>query len=243
MMEDMSKHYSFEDLIHIVEVLRSEDGCPWDRKQTHESLKPCMMEEAAELISSIRIYEKTGNAENMCEELGDMMLQVVMHAQIAKEEQLFSLEDVIDEISAKMIRRHPHIFGNKDAAEGIEEVFANWDEIKRKEKEGKTWIESPLREVPKELPALTRAPKVLKKADKLYGIGKDYKENIRKLEKAVRELEELHPEVNCLKLGEIIGEILINLSDISRQFKISQEQILTDKVEDIIDRYEPMRKP
>ena len=239
----MSKQYSFEDLIHIVETLRSENGCPWDKKQTHESLKPCMMEEAAELVSSIRIYDKTGNAENMREELGDVLLQVVMHAQIAKEEQLFTLEDVIDGISAKMIRRHPHIFGGESTAEGVEEALANWDEIKRKEKEGKTWIESPLREIPKELPALTRAPKVLKKADKLYGAGNDYDENVMKLEKAVRELKDFEPEANDLKLEKIFGEILINLSDIARQFKISQEQILTDKVEDIIDRYEPMPKP
>ena len=239
----MSKQYSFEDLIHIVETLRSENGCPWDKKQTHESLKPCMMEEAAELVSSIRIYDQTGNAENMREELGDVLLQVVMHAQIAKEEQLFTLEDVIDGISAKMIRRHPHIFGNENTVEAVEEVFASWDEIKRKEKEGKAWIESPLREIPKELPALTRAPKVLKKADKLYGVGNDYDENVMKLEKAVRELKDLQPEINDLKLEKIFGEILINLSDIAGQFKISQEQILTDKVEDIIDRCEPMPKP
>ena len=108
-MED-KKQYTLEDLIHIVETLRSENGCPWDRKQTHKSLKPCMMEEAAELVSSIRIYDTTGNAENMREELGDILLQVVMHAQIAREEGLFAMEDVIREISAKMIRLHPHVF-------------------------------------------------------------------------------------------------------------------------------------
>ena len=239
---EMSKKYSFEDLIEIVAALRSENGCPWDRKQTHESLKPCMMEEAAELVSSIRIYDKTGNAENMREELGDILLQVVMHAQIAKEEELFVLEDVIDEISQKMIRRHPHVFSDKQAADS-KEVLENWDEIKKKEKEGKTWIESPLREIPIELPALTRAAKVLKKADKLYGEGNDYYSCVMNLEKAVRKLMEYQPEIEDARLKEITGDILISLSYISGQFRIPQEQILTDRLEDIIEKYEPGRKP
>lgn len=237
----MDKKYTMEDLVHIVEALRGEDGCPWDKKQTHESLKPCMMEEAAELVASIRIYDKTGNAENMREELGDILLQVVMHSQIAGEEQLFTLEDVIDEISAKMIRRHPHVFRDTKA-DDAEAVLANWEEIKKKEKEGKTWIESPLREIPRELPSLTRASKVLKKVNKLYGDGEDYYRNVLKLEKAVERLKSFQPENDDIQLEEIIGDILIGVSDISRQFRISQEQILTDRVEDIIDRYEPMPK-
>lgn len=247
--QQSEKQYSMEDLIHIVETLRSENGCPWDRKQTHESLKPCMMEEAAELVSSIRIYDRTGNAENMREELGDILLQVVMHAQIAKEERLFTWEDVVNEISAKMVRRHPHVFKDEGSKEGrcgqikdADAVPANWDEIKRREKEGKTWIESPLREIPKELPSLTRASKVIKKADKLYHVGNDYYENVIKLEKAVDKLKEFLPEKEDVKLEEIIGDILMSLSDISQQYRVPQEQILTDRIEDIIDEYEPMPK-
>lgn len=239
----MDKQYSLEDFIHIVETLRSENGCPWDRKQTHESLKPCMMEEAAELLSSIRIYDNTGDAENMREELGDILLQVIMHSQIAKEEQLFTFEDVVNDISAKMIRRHPHVFGDADRVEDASQVLVNWDEIKRREKEGKSWIESPLREIPKELPSLTRASKVLKKADKLYGGGVHYSENVKNLEDLVDRLRKLEPEMDNAKLEEIVADILINLSDISRRFHISQEQILTDKIEDIIDKYEPVPKP
>lgn len=248
--ERSDRQYSMEDFIHIVETLRSENGCPWDRKQTHESLKPCMMEEAAELVSSIRIYDKTGNAENMREELGDILLQVVMHAQIAKEENLFTLDDVINEISAKMIRRHPHVF-KENKSQDVEsnhlvqvnnesDILTNWDEIKRREKADKTWIESPLREIPKELPALTRAPKVIKKVDKLYHTGNDYYTNVVKLEKAVEELKEFLPEKEDTRLTEIIGDMLWNLSEISQQYRISQEQILTDRIEDAIDRYEPM---
>lgn len=243
----MGKKYDFNDLIHIVEVLRGENGCPWDREQTHESLKPCMMEEAAELVSSIRIYDKTGNAENMREELGDILLQVMLHSQIAKEEQLFTLEDVIHEISAKMIRRHPHVFGHKaegeKAEKRAEDIPADWEAIKSKEKEGKPWIESPLREIPKELPALTRAAKVLKKADKLYGMSDGYRENVTRMEEAVNKLTELGDNGDSEELGEIIGNILINLSNIARRYKIPQEQILTDRIEDIIEKYEPMTKP
>lgn len=250
--QDSDRQYSIEDFIHIVETLRSENGCPWDRKQTHESLKPCMMEEAAELVSSIRIYDKTGNAENMREELGDILLQVVMHAQIAKEEKLFTWEDVVNEISTKMIRRHPHVFADHesgtDKSENLVEVknendvLTNWDEIKRREKAGKTWIESPLREIPGELPSLTRASKILKKADKLYHIGGDYWANVKSLQEAAEELKGLQPEKEDEKLAQIIGNMLMTLSDISRRYRIAQEQILTDKIEDLIERYEPMPK-
>ena len=185
MNEDMKRYfkekYTFEDLVEIIAALRSENGCPWDKVQTHDSLRPCVMEEAAELVGAIRIYHKTQNAENMCEELGDLMLQVLLHSEIAKEEELFTIEDVIQGVSSKMIRRHPHVFGTAEA-DTSEQALANWDEIKKKEKETQTWIESPLREIPEELPALTRAPKILKKVDKLYEPGDSLETSVHKLE-------------------------------------------------------------
>lgn len=132
----MREKYSFEDFVKIMERLRAKDGCPWDREQTHDSLKACMMEEAAEFVGAIRIYHESGSAENMREELGDILLQVVMHSLIAKEEGLFTLEDVIETVSEKMIRRHPHIFGTAHV-DSSAQVLSNWEEIKRKEKEGK----------------------------------------------------------------------------------------------------------
>lgn len=246
----MSKRYTYEELIEIIALLRSENGCPWDKVQTHESLKPCMLEEAAELVASIRIYDKTGNAENMIEELGDVLLQVIMHSQIGKEEGIFTLEDVINEISQKMIRRHPHVFGGgpPQTREEVhplnvenkkintpDQVLAKWDDIKKKEKENKIWIESPLKEIPKEFPALTRAPKILKKIDTIYEPRKGYAENVSILEEELAKLKKL-PEGKLLE--NIIGNMLITISDISRQFKLSQEQILIDKMEDLIDFYE-----
>lgn len=238
----MDRKYSLDDFINIVEALRSENGCPWDRVQTHGSLKPCMMEEAAELLASIRIYEKTGNAENMREELGDILLQVVMHAQIAKEENLFTLEDVIHEISEKMVRRHPHVFGDIEANDH-DEIRDNWEEIKKKEKEGKNWIESPLREIPRELPSLVRASKVLKKMDKLYGVSMDYSINIDNMRENIEKLAKYNLGEKAEGIDEIIGDIMLQIADISRQYKVNAEQLLNDRIEDMIDKCESIEKP
>ena len=123
----------FEKFKEIIARLRGEGGCPWDREQTHESLKAPCIEEAAEVICGINILDETGNAANLKEELGDLLLQVVMHAQIAEEEGIFTMDDVIAGISEKIIRRHPHVFGNV-TAETSNEVLQNWEEIKSEEK-------------------------------------------------------------------------------------------------------------
>ena len=125
-------------LKEIVETLRSENGCPWDRAQTHTSLKPEVIEEAAEVVSGINILDKTGDAENLKEELGDLLLQVMFHSVMAEEEGLFTFDDVCKVVSDKMVRRHPHVF------EGVtynskEEQHAAWEEIKKAEKTGKEW--------------------------------------------------------------------------------------------------------
>ncbi len=231
--------YTYEDFLKIIKTLRSEKGCPWDREQTHESLKPCMMEEAAELVSSIRIYNESGDYENFVEELGDVLLQVVMHAAIGEEEGLFTIEDVINEVATKMVRRHPHVFGSIQVSDSSE-VLENWDEIKKREKEGKTYKVSPLREIPKELPSLTRMPKVLKKVDKLYEPQNTYYESIKQIEEATANLSQCNPENNKQIIEESIGKILHATSNISRIGKISQELILWDSIEDIIAKYEPI---
>lgn len=234
----MAEQYKFEDFIKIIAALRGENGCPWDRVQTHESLKPCVMEEAAELVSSIRIYEQSGNAENMCEELGDLLLQVVMHSRIAEEEGLFSMADVVQGISEKMVRRHPHVFGTGEA-DTPDAVLETWDEIKKKEKEGKSWIDSPLREIPKELPSLSRASKVLKKSRKLYG-----HEQAHNLQGCAAELEKELTAENISKeaVSVQIGSLLLQIADIAAQLKLPAEQILTDRIEELIEIYEPLLK-
>ena len=131
----------FEEFKNIIARLRAPDGCPWDREQTHSSLKATCIEEAAEVICGINILEATGNSDNLKEELGDLLLQVVLHAQIAEEEGLFTLEDVICGISDKMIRRHPHVFG-EDTVSDSGEVLTKWGDIKKWEKAGKEWTEA-----------------------------------------------------------------------------------------------------
>ncbi len=123
-------------LKEIVEKLRSENGCPWDREQTHASLKPECIEEAAEVVCGINILEKTGNAENLKEELGDLLLQVMFHAVMAEEEGLFTFEDVAGTVADKMVRRHPHVFNGVTFA-SEEERKASWEKIKQEEKKGK----------------------------------------------------------------------------------------------------------
>lgn len=236
-MNQSDKKYTYEQFLDIIKMLRGENGCPWDKVQTHESLKPCMMEEAAELLASIRIYDRTGNAENMREELGDVLLQVVMHAQIASEEGLFTMADVVDEVSRKMVRRHPHVFGTGNA-DTPEEVLTNWEEIKKEEKKDKEWAASPLLEIPRELPSLTRAAKVLKKADKYYEPGNTYEQDIDALQKAVDALRTCKAETYGVELEQIVADMLMRIADISRLYKLSPEQILTDKIEDFIEKYE-----
>lgn len=236
----MKENYTYEDFLEIIKILRSENGCPWDREQTHMSLRPCMTEEAAEVLAAIRIYEQTGEYENLREELGDVLLQVVMHARIAEEEGIFTMEDVVQEVAEKMVRRHPHVFG-EISVDSSGQVLENWEEIKKQEKAGKKQAESPLREIPRELPALTRATKVLKKADKLYAPGRDYRTCVTALEESVKELAGLRDgEIADYdeRVADIVGDALMSLADVSRIFKLSPEQILVDRIDKMIEGYD-----
>ena len=156
---------SFMRFCEVVRHLRAEDGCPWDRAQTHTSLKPYCIEEAAEVIGGINIWEATGDAENLKEELGDLMLQILLHAQIAEEEGLLTIREVMDGASEKMIRRHPHVFGKSMLSEQGEPV-TDWDAIKKQEKAGKEWTEAYLPG------ALEEAEKLLERAKERKGIKK-----------------------------------------------------------------------
>lgn len=126
------KKYSYEDFLEIIAKLRAPNGCPWDQKQTHESLRECLLEESQEVIDAINNKDD----DNLCEELGDVLLQVVMHAQIAAEEGRFTMNDVIQCVSEKMVRRHPHVFGDVKVS-SVEEGLDLWNAIKQQEKESK----------------------------------------------------------------------------------------------------------
>ena len=124
--------YSYEDLLNVIAQLRSEHGCPWDKAQTHESLIPCLRNECEEVVQAIEQHDE----ENLCEELGDVLLQVLLHARIAEEEGQFTMADVVNGLAEKMVRRHPHVFGNEEYG-SPEQNQARWEEIKRQEKEAK----------------------------------------------------------------------------------------------------------
>lgn len=143
--DSVNEKRGIDKLQEVVRRLRAEDGCPWDRVQTHESLKPECIEEAAEVIGGINILSATGDPTNLKEELGDLLLQVIFHAQIAEEEGLFTFDDVANAAAAKMIRRHPHVFGSPMLDENGDPV-ADWEEIKKKEKAGREWEEAYLPE-------------------------------------------------------------------------------------------------
>ena len=154
-----------ERLKETVEKLRSRSGCPWDRAQTHESLKPEVIEEAAEVVCGINILDKTGDPENLKEELGDLLLQVMFHAVIAEEEGLFTFDDVAAAASDKMIRRHPHVFSGVTYA-SEEEQKAAWDEIKKGEKAGREWESEYLKK------AMDEAASLIERAKKRKGFDK-----------------------------------------------------------------------
>jgi len=231
----MSLQNAIVEFDHIIKELRSEHGCPWDREQTHGSLRSCIMEEAAELQAAIRIYEKSGDADNMKEELGDLLLQVVMQSCIAQEEGLFSLEDVIGGIQEKMIRRHPHVFGTINV-NNSEEVLKNWEEIKKREKAEQAWIESPLKEIPKELPALTRAPKVLKKIDKLYDKTSTEEVSLKEMKEALDLMSNQLEDKEGLETT--ISNMLLSLSNLAMRKQVHLEQILNDGIDDLIEVFE-----
>ena len=151
------------------------------------------------------------------------------------------MKDVVEEVSEKMIRRHPHIFGTAQA-DTSEQVLQNWDEIKKKEKEGKSWIASPLREIPGELPSLTRGPKVLKKIDKLYEKAPSREETSDRLLTAARELSACGEETEKGQVEKWLGDALLALCEIARREKIPAEQVLMDRIEELIEEKEGDRK-
>ena len=162
----VKKKKDFYEFCRIVEKLRAPDGCPWDREQTHSSLLKHLLEEAYEAADAIM----ENDSEKMADELGDVLLQIVMHAQIGKEEGTFTIDDVTDAVSNKMIQRHPHVFGDVKVS-GSEEVLDNWEEIKKAQRGQKTVYEA-MASVTKSLPALSKTTKIIGKAVKgnLYSV-------------------------------------------------------------------------
>lgn len=222
---------AFEKLVEIMARLRGDDGCPWDRQQTHESLKRYLLEETYETLDAI----DSGDKKELCAELGDLMLQIVFHAQLAGEQGQFDIRDSLDSINEKLFRRHPHVFGEAEVA-SAQEVLHRWQEIKAGEK-GLEERASVLDGVPKTLPALARATEISKRA---AGEGFEWPSLgavVEKLEEEVGELkDELH-RGDQERIAEEIGDLLFTIVNVARWTKVDPEDALRTMVRRFIARF------
>jgi len=224
--------YEFKDLLDIMAKLRAENGCPWDREQTHDSLRICMIEETYEVLEAL----DAGNKDKFCNELGDLLLQIVFHAQIAKEHGDFDIEDVTTEICNKLISRHPHIFGDVKV-NTPEQVVKNWEEIKKKEKHLKSQT-SVLKDVPSNLPALMRSYKVQQKAAQVGFDWDDIEDVFGKVDEEIQELRDAYKSENAERITDELGDAMFALVNLSRFLKIQPELALTGTISKFIKRFE-----
>ena len=218
----------FEELVSIMEKLRGPNGCEWDKKQTHESLIPYLIEESYELIEEI----KNKNYENMKEELGDILLQVIFHCQIAKENGKFTINDVIEVLTNKLIRRHPHVFGDEK-----EFSYARWEKIKASEKGEKEF--SRIGKVNNALPALSFSRRIQENA---ANVGFDWEKLEEVYDKVEEELEELKQANSKEEIEEEFGDLLFSIVNLSRFLNVDPEYALRKATEKFINRFKKMEK-
>ena len=233
---EFKEKYDLADFIRIIDVLRSPGGCPWDIKQTHESLKRNAVEEAWEVCDAI----DEGSTEHLREELGDLLMQVIFHASIEKEKGGFDLDDVSDEAVKKLIHRHPHVFADTKA-DTPEEVLANWDAIKRADR-GQKSVASAMDGIPKGLPGLMRSEKIQNKAAKL---GFDWPNVTGALDKLREEVGELQEGIDANDLENIkeeLGDVLFSAVNVARFYKLDSEEIMRAACEKFIRRFRFMEQ-
>ena len=228
------KYPNLEKLVDIIAVLRSENGCPWDREQTHKTLRPNMLEEAYEAVDAI----DDGDIANLREELGDVLLQVVLHAQIAKDNNEFDIEDVAKELSDKLIHRHPHVFGNAHV-DSANDVVVNWDKLKQEEK---TYRKSILDGISKSQSALMSAQKISKKVVK---VGFEW-ENVENLKDCIKseykEFEEAVESGDKDRMEDEMGDIFFATVNLARWYKIDAEQALLSANKKFTKRFKKMEE-
>jgi len=230
--KDLSTEYKgFEGLVQLMKRLRGPDGCPWDREQDKESLKPYVIEEAYEVVEAI----DNANPPELREELGDLLLQVVFLAQLAEEAGEFNIDNVVFEIIEKLVRRHPHVFGE---ASGLtaEEVVKNWASIKIDEKKEKGTY-SALDGVPFQMPALLRAHRLTEKASRV-GFDWDSIDGVfAKLEEELKEFEEAVASKERLKMEEELGDVIFSLVNVARFLEVNPEEALKKTISKFVSRF------
>jgi len=224
----MKDKKTFEDIVSLSRRLRAPGGCPWDRKQTLESLRAYVLEEAYEVIQAI----ETGNTDELIEELGDFLFQVVFISQIASEESKFDIQDVTQRLHDKLVRRHPHVFGEKKAKDA-EDALRTWNTEKLKEKKGKISLE----EIPRAMPSLMRAQRV---GDKAARVGFDWSDAFSVLSKVKEELAELEREMETgdkNRSREEWGDLVFSIAHLARHLDIDAETASHGAVEKFIKRF------
>ena len=233
---ERKERYNINDLVEIMRLLRAPGGCPWDAEQTHESIKKNLIEETYEVVEAINKQDN----ELLCEELGDLLMQVVFHACMETEKGVFDFDDVCNGVCQKLVERHPHVFGETKIS-GVEDVLTNWDDIKRKSKGQKTTTQSML-SVPRELPALMRATKLQKKA---ADVGFDWNDVSGALDKLQEEIDELRQAVENKddeNMNEELGDVLFSAVNVSRFIKSDAEEALTAASDKFLARFTTVEK-
>lgn len=230
------QNFDFNDLIEIMKFLRAPDGCPWDRVQTHESIRSNLIEETYEVVEAI----DNKDSSLLKEELGDLLLQVVFHAEMSAEENEFDINDVVNDICKKLVVRHPHVFGDVKA-ENSEEALRSWDDVKMSTKSQKKQSEA-MDSVSKALPSLMRAAKIQKKAAK---VGFDWDSVEGPLSKIVEETEELKQAVKNgdeKAQAEELGDLLFSVVNASRFINVDSEKALYDACDKFTERFKALEK-
>ena len=223
--------YSVEDLVGIMQLLRGENGCPWDKEQTHTSIRNNLLEEAYETADAIDRLDDT----DMAEELGDLLLQIVFHCQMAKERGAYDLDKVADGICKKLVYRHPHIFSNV-VVYNSDEVLDNWDKLKNKEKQMQSFSDT-LKAVPKAFPACLRAQKVQKRATKAGYDFKTLQDTVLKIEEELAELKQAISQNDFESASDELGDLLFSVINTARFLKTDAEQKLNSTTERFINRF------
>lgn len=234
--KDLNNKKDIYDFIDLVDVLRGEDGCPWDREQTHESIKNAIIEESYEVADAIDNQDD----EAIIEELGDVLLQIVFHASIGKEDGFYDFNDIVQGIYEKMVYRHPHVFKNVKV-DGTEQVLQNWDELKRAEKSFST-VTDELEGVAKALPALVRANKIQKKAAKVGFDCNEVEEAMNKVIEELNEVKEVYKSENKAKITEEVGDLIFSCVNVARFLGVSSEEALNETTNKFIRRFNYIEK-
>ena len=227
---------NFQDLVALMARLRSPEGCPWDREQTYSTLAPMLVEEAYEAFEAVE-DAREGRPAHLCEELGDLLFQIVFYAQVAAERGEFTIEDVTAQIHAKMVRRHPHVFGDV-VANDAEQVVTNWEKLKQAERKAEN--KSVLSGIPQSMPALLKSARLTEKAARVGFDWRRTEDVFDKLDEEIAELREAVASGDTSHVQEEIGDLLFTIANIARKVNVNPEEALQSTNRKFMRRFASM---